>query len=515
MEFHATEMTYRDIIIIGGGAAGLMAAIGAGNYSRAAGHPLTGGGPDAYRPLILEKMPRPGRKIMITGKGRCNFTNVKPWNEFSAHIHPKAALLKPAFHNLPPEALSEMFRLAGLETVVERGDRAFPASHRSADVVDTLVRMARQCGAEILCNKEVTDIHGISPDKTAPCAESVKTGRAERNVCARFSVECSDGSRYACRKLIIATGGLSYPASGSTGDGFRWAEECGIRTNATFPSLTAIVPAGYKATQVSGKHGRRPDSACSDRHGGKGHIDRSIPLSAKGKALEGIQLKNTGLAIYSGDSLLCEESGDIDFTDGGLEGPAGFKVSRKCVKAISNGNRLTAVIDLKPAVSPEDLEKRISGLWQEIGNDRRSKGKSDNERLTVLLGKLIPRDLIRGFMLCNPGIDCRRLPYALKNWKMDIAGYVGYERCVITAGGIDASEISPKTLESRKIHGLYFAGEVLDLDGDTGGYNLHIAFSTGYLAGQSAAGSIIGQTFVRHSPEKHPTGPPVRPSLQD
>ena len=118
-------------------------------------------------------------------------------------------------------------------------------------------------------------------------------------------------------------------------------------------------------------------------------------------------------------------------------------------------------------------------------------------------------------MLCNPGIDCRRLPYALKNWKMDIAGYVGYERCVITAGGIDASEISPKTLESRKIHGLYFTGEVLDLDGDTGGYNLHIAFSTGYLAGQSAAGSIIGQTFVRRSPEKHPTGPPVRPSLQD
>lgn len=469
-------MIYRDIIIIGGGAAGLMAAVGAGTATHCA---------DGI--LILEKMPRPGRKIMITGKGRCNFTNVKPWSDFSAHIHPKAGLLKSAFYNLPPESLSEMFRQAGLDSVVERGDRAFPASYRSADVVDTLVRMARQAGAEILCGKEAADVRTAVQYSAEDLCGSDKAGLQDMDSRARFRIQCSDGSIYECRKLIVSTGGLSYPASGSTGDGLGWAEEWSIRTSPTFPSLTAIVPAGYKAAAAPGTPDHGPHHPA--KRPIKGHIDRSIPLSAKGKALNGVQLKNIGLSVYAGDGILCEETGDIDFTDGGLEGPAGFKVSRKCVNAISNGARVHIVIDLKPAVNQDVLGKRIDALWREIGNDRRSTGKTSSERLAVLLGKLLPRDLIRGFLLYNPGLDHTKLASALKNWRMDIAGYVGYERCVVTAGGICSSEISPRTLECKKIPGLYFAGEILDLDGDTGGYNLHIAFSTGYLAGQSAAGS--------------------------
>ena len=478
-------MTYRDLIIIGGGAAGLMAAIGAGNALKAAGHGGNHGIQEAERPLVLEKMPRPGRKIMITGKGRCNFTNFKGWNEFSEHIHPNPGPLRPAFFNLTPERLTEMFGEAGLETVIERGDRAFPASHKAADVVDTLVRMARESGAEIRCGEEAVSI-------TVPESESSPDGHDAEGT-GYFRIECSGGHRYCCRYLIITTGGLSYPASGSTGDGLAWARQNGITVKGTFPSLTAIVPAGYKTTAAL--HKKPSDDRDLAGRGMardlKGHIDRSTPLSARGQSLTGIQIKNAGLSVSVDGNTVYDDTGDIDFTDGGLEGPLGFRVSRKCVNAILNGSKVSASIDLKPAVSQEELEARISRLWQEIAEDSRSKGKGYGERFRILLGKLMPRELAGGFLLCNQGTDHKTLARKLKGWKMDIAGYVGYERCVITAGGIDTSAIVPRTLECRKIHGLYFAGEILDLDGDTGGYNLHIAFSTGYLAGQSAAGRII------------------------
>ena len=476
-------MIYRDIIIIGGGAAGLMAAIGAGNALR---HSGAGKIPESARPLVLEKMPRPGRKIMITGKGRCNFTNFKEWNGFSEHVHPNPRPLRPAFYNLSPEKLTEMLGNAGLETVVERGDRAFPASHRAADVVDTLVRMVRESGAEIRCGEEAVSI-------TVPDTETVLAGN-EGN--GHFRIECSGGQSYCCRNLIITTGGLSYPASGSTGDGLAWARRNGIAVKSTFPSLTAIVPAGYKAAVSRNLSEDRAISGKSSTGDLKGHIDRSTPLSAKGKALAGIRLKNIGLSVTVDGSTVYDDTGDIDFTDGGLEGPLGFRVSRKCVNAILNGSKVSAHIDLKPAVSQEELEARITRLWQEISEDSRSTGKKYGERFGILLGKLMPRELTAGFLHCNQGTDHKTLARKLKDWKMDIAGYVGYERCVITAGGIDTSAIIPGTMECRKIRGLYFAGEILDLDGDTGGYNLHIAFSTGYLAGQSAAASVIqARTF--------------------
>jgi len=430
-----------DILIIGGGAAGLMAAVGAARS-------LEGKG----QVIVLEKMARPGRKIMITGKGRCNFTNVKPWNEFSAHIHPKPNFLKPSFYNLTSEGMVAFMESHGLETVLERGDRAFPASHLASEVVDTLLKAAQKAGAEVLCGKEVTE-----------------TSHSEGS----FRIGCSDGSVYSCRKLIICTGGLSYPKTGSTGDGYGWAKAMGHSVKPLFPSLTAIVPRGYK-----------------DSPSEKGHIDRSMPLTETGEALCGNQLKNVSLAIFIDGNEAQNEFGDLDFTDGGIEGPIGFKVSRKCVNAIINGSKVNVVIDLKPAVDIEDLNGRIGTLWNEISKDKRNSSRTYKDKFRILLSKVLPMSLIPAFTRLNPNTDHKTLGKALKGWKMEISGFVGYERCVVTAGGVSLEEVTPKTLESKLVPGLYFAGELLDLDADTGGYNLQTAFSTGYLAGISAGKSI-------------------------
>ena len=434
-----------DVIVIGAGAAGLMAACGAARTADC-------------KVVVLEKMPRPGRKIMITGKGRCNFTNAKPWNEFSQHVHPKPNFLKPSFYNLTSDKMIDFLAEQGMESVVERGDRAFPTSHLASDVVDALLRAAEGAGAEVLCGKEVKEILRVAQD--------------DREV-QGYTVKCSDGSAYSCKKLIVCTGGLSYPKTGSTGDGYKWATEMGHSIKTLFPSLTAIVPKGYKITTVS-----------------KGHIDRSTPRSEIGEMLCGNQLKNVGLSLVVDGNTAEDEFGDMDFTDGGIEGPIGFKISRKCVNSIINGSKVFVVIDLKPAVDLEDLTVRINTLWNEIAKDKRSANKLYKDRFKVLLTKVLPMQLIPGFTKLNPNIDHKSLPKALKNWKMEIEGYVGYERCVVTAGGVSQEEVSPKTLESKLIPGLYFAGEVLDLDADTGGYNLQAAFSTGYLAGISAAKSL-------------------------
>lgn len=437
-------MNKADIIIIGGGAAGLMAAAGAAQEC------------GAGRVIVLEKMTRPGRKIMITGKGRCNFTNLKQWNEFQQHIYPRANFLKPSFYNLDSEKMIGFMEANGLSCVVERGDRAFPESHLASDVVDTLVRAAENTGAKVSCGKEVRKI---------------------RRTDEGFEVECGDGSIYSCRKLIICSGGLSYPKTGSTGDGYAWASGMGHAIKPLFPSLTAVVPKGYK-------------DAAAGNDGMKGHIDRNIPLSELGRTLCGNQLKNVAITLFIDGNEAQYEFGDMDFTDGGIEGPIGFKISRRCVKSIVNGSKAYVVLDLKPAVDDEDLTVRISTLWNEVIKDKRNANRPYKDRLKALLSKVMPMSLIPGFLRMNPDTDHKRLAEALKNWKIEIAGYVGYERCVVTAGGVSTEDVTPKTLESRIVPGLYFAGEVLDLDADTGGYNLQTAFSTGYLAGQSAARSL-------------------------
>ena len=461
---------YSDIIIIGGGAAGLMAAYGAVKAL-----PLG----SSARVTVLEKMPRPGRKILFTGKGRCNFTNLKDWNEFSQHIRTNPNFVKPAFYNFTPENTIDFLERNGLETVVERGDRAFPYSHRASDVLDTIVEVVLRHGVTLLTDREVTDI------------------------LPGFSIRCADGETFECSKLIIATGGLSYPGTGSTGDGYKWAKFFGHNVTPCFPSLTALVPKGYKIID-------RPETDL------KGHIHRETPMTGSGEALKGAKLKNVNLTVTFDGSKSESEFGDVDFTDGGIEGPIGL----------------------------DELTGRIKTLWQEIKNDPRTRqwkdgrGLNGKEMYRILLGKLMPWELIPGFQAWNPDImkiDLKKSEYAdgrsdrlsarsasyrsqswskgpnhrfsrqprryydidldllaktLKDWKFEIIGFVGYERCVITAGGISTDEVMPKTMESRVKPGLYLCGEVLDMDCDTGGYNLQCAFSTGYLAGESAAKSL-------------------------
>ena len=313
-----------EIVVIGAGASGLMAAYHAART-------LVDAGSDA-QVTVLEKMPRPARKVMITGKGRCNFTNVKDWNAFSGHIRSKANFVKSAYYNLPSQAVVDWFEGFGMPTVVERGDRAFPASHHASDVVDTLVGACQSLGVKIETEAEVASIEALSQG---------------------FDVKLVDGREWKCARLIVATGGLSYPTTGSTGDGMRWATEMGHKLVPTFPSLTALVPKGYKQTEDKDLH-----------------IDRSTPLSELGSFLCGVQLKNIQLSLRIEGTEADSEFGDIDFTDGGLEGPVGFQLSRKAVKALINGSRVSLDLDLKPGVDLTELTVRIKQLWAEIEKTR-------------------------------------------------------------------------------------------------------------------------------------------------
>ena len=424
---------------------------------------------------VLEKMPRPGRKIMITGKGRCNFSNIKDWNDFSGHIRSKANLVKPAFYNFTPQDTLGFFGMNGMECVVERGDRAFPSSHRASDVVDTLVRACHGAGGKIEVEAE---------------AGSVTLDNS------KFVIAMTDGSQWTCSRLIIATGGLSYPSTGSTGDGYRFAKALGHSVTPLFPSLTALVPKGYKTTAY-GESGKEQE---------RYHIDRSTPLSETGSLLRGVQLKNVSVQLLVEGTVADSEFGDLDFTDGGIEGPIGFQVSRKAVKSLINGSRVSLSLDMKPGVPLTEITARVKELWMEIDKDPRSRRLHEKEKCRILLGKLMPWELIPGFRAMHPEImtlerrgrtetkvwvNLPSIAKALKEWKFEIEGHVGYERAVVTAGGVCAEEVVPKTLESRFIRGLYFCGEVLDMDSDTGGYNLQTAFSTGVLAGRNAAGSLL------------------------
>ena len=496
-----------DIIIVGGGASGLLAAIGA---ARTLAETENGG-----TVTVLEKMQKPGRKLMLTGKGRCNFTNVKPWDEFSAHIRTHVNFVSPAWHNLTPEALIALLKANGLRSVVERGDRAYPQSMRSGDVVDTLVRAATLLGVKIVTGCEVRSIEtapkGFKLACTVTTVKEFRPRRDEQNergfrkAAAPVRTETTIVQEsYSCSKLIIATGGLSYPGSGSTGDGLKWAQQFGHTLEPLFPSLTALVPSGYKSEANplvadikdafrSGKQRKIEEKVRplpEDYPKYERHIERMTPMTQLGSLLEGNALENVQATLSVDGNEVQSEFGDLEFTDGGIEGPVGFQLSRRAVKALINGSKVSLRIDLKPTVEPEQLDADIHARWEEVKADPRSRGVSFQKLFRILLGKLIPWNLTLGFLECNPQVSVNTLSQCLKNWNFDIVGFVGFERAVVTAGGVSTDEITAKTLESKKQPGLYFAGEVLDMDCDTGGYNLQAAFATGCLAGESAAKSL-------------------------
>lgn len=422
-----------DIVVIGGGAAGMMAALTA----KKAGKDLS--------IVILEKMPRPGRKILVTGKGRCNLTNACDWDEFSLHIHPKPNLLKHAFRAFTPSDTIAAFNAMGLDCVIERGRRVFPASMKAMDVVDTLAGSLKRSGVEIRCGLKVEKI-----EKTPEGFFHIFYTMAGRRS------DIPERSMITAKAVILATGGLSYPGTGSEGDGYPMATALGHKIVPCFPSLTALRPAGYATSR---------------------------------KLLEGIHLKNVSLYLFINGSLAQEEFGELDFTNGGIEGALGFRVSRKAVKAWANGASVTVRIDLKPALDENQLEKKLGNAGMLDG----SKSHTVSSIPVSILSSLIPTSIAKALAATNKAnIKRYGLAASLKKWDFAIEGYTGYERAVITAGGISDDEVNPKTMESKLVPGLYFAGEILDIDGDTGGYNLQIAWSTGHAAGL-AAGLAAGK----------------------
>lgn len=402
-----------DIVIIGGGAAGLMAAAR-----------CVGSGADV---LLVEKNRECGKKLLITGKGRCNITNISPWREFQTHIHPDKSFFKHSFGAFSNEDVVSFFNTIGVECKVERGQRVFPVSDRSVDVRDALVSYINDGGIKLACGYNVKGI-------------------AQKDDCFIIKAQGIAGERIeiSSRTVIVATGGLSYPTTGSTGSGYDFAKGFGHTIVDTFPSLTALKP-----PQIDSR-------------------------------LEGLLLKNVRMDLWVNGSVVQSEFGEVQFTSGGIEGALGFRLSRKAVKGLINGQKVEVVIDLKPAVDVVDLQRRIGELEKEIKGGQLSK----------ILPRLLPAQMVPSFMDTSQGLNLQNLAQRLKNWNFKIVDYVGYERCVVTAGGVSLGEISKKRMESQLVPGLFFAGEVLDLDADTGGYNLQVAFSTGALAAESALKSI-------------------------
>lgn len=411
-----------DIAIIGGGAAGLFAAAALSSLKE------KGAGIEV---VLLEKMHKCGLKIGITGKGRCNVTNTKPWNEFALHVHPKNVFFKNAFYGMDNTAVMSFFESIGLPLVVERGDRVFPQSMRAQDVSAVMERHIEKNGIQIMRNTPVVSLQKL---EASVCDGNFGGGEE------LFSITTESSGKILAKSVIVATGGMSYPKTGSTGDGYIFAKGLGHKISTCFPSLTALRPRNYT------------------------------------EEYHGISLKNVALQLLVNGDVVQEEFGDMDFTNGGIEGPIGFKLSRKAVFSMVNGQKVSLIMDMKPAVPLQQLQQRIQRELETIKGNK----------LSGVLHKLLPGKLVPLFMLGNKDLTLENLAQRLKCWSFPIEGYVGYERCVVTAGGVSLQEVSQKTLESKLVKGLYFAGEVLDLDGDTGGYNLQIAFSTGALAATSA-----------------------------
>ncbi len=411
-------MSERRVIVIGGGPAGLMAA---GEAARA-GAAVT----------LFEKMSRPARKLGLTGKGRCNLTHIAPIPEFIDHFGPSGVFLRQAFARFFAEDLMAFFEGQGVRLVTERGQRVFPASGQARDIVNALLGWVRASGVTLRAQCPVA-------------ALGVDAGR----VCA---VRLAGADEVPADAVILATGGASYPATGSTGDGYRLARAAGHEIVRVRPSLVPLETAGDIAPR-----------------------------------LQGLALRNVTARVVVDDQVSAEAFGEMLFTHFGLSGPIILTLSRTVVDALGGKSRVEIVIDLKPALDEAKLDERI----------RRDIREHGRRPYRTLLREMLPRKLIpvcvdvTGIEPEKPSnqlnaAERARLRAWLKAFRFQVTGHRAWAEAIITAGGVDTREVNPRTMESRIITGLYLAGEVLDLDGDTGGYNLQAAFSTGWVAGRAA-----------------------------
>ena len=390
---------------------------------------------EGVRSLILESMPRPARKLGISGKGRGNLTNTAPYKDFLKHFNNDGRFLKFAFKQFFNNDLIDFFTHEGLETVVERGGRVFSASGKAPEIVGALVRAAEKRGVKILTNTPVTQIS------------------KQNNL---FQVSAGKGQVFSSEFLIIATGGKSYPLTGSTGDGYKFAQAMGHRITPLHPALVALKPI------------------------------QDLPTD-----LDQLLLKNVSVSLWNDNRKIANEFGELSFLDGFLAGPTIITLSRIAVPLLSQGAKISVKIDLKPALDHEKLEQRLLRDLQKL----------NRAPLEKLLPGLLPNPMARFCQqslaidpmqkCCDFSADKRR---KLRNWlkeaNFDIKEAGPWSQAIVTAGGIEANEINQQTMESKLVKNLYFAGEVIDIDADTGGYNLQAAFSTGWLAGNSAAHCI-------------------------
>ena len=404
------------VIVIGAGAAGMMAAVTAAD----AGHSV----------VVLEKNDRPGKKIYITGKGRCNVTNDCPPEDLLASVVSNPKFLYSAFYGFTSQDMMAFLEKEGLPLKVERGNRVFPASDKSSDVIKTLREAMARRGVKVLYETSVKSLM-FSEDGEAVCG-----------------IVTEDGKKLSSDAVVIATGGLSYTSTGSTGDGYRLAAAAGHKVTETMPSL---VPLNIK------------EAWCKD--------------------LQGLSLKNVRLQVKNGKKVLFEDFGEMLFTHFGISGPLVLSASARCGKFVGK-KPLTAVIDLKSALHAEQLDVRILKDFEKYANKQFRNSLSD-----LLPNKMIPVIValseIDAYKQVNEVTkqERARLVSLLKGLTMEISGLRGYNEAVITRGGVSVREVNPSTMASKLKRGLFFAGEVLDLDALTGGFNLQIAWSTGYLAG--------------------------------
>lgn len=411
-----------DVIVVGGGAAGMMAAIAAAK--------------EGTKAALFEKNEKLGKKIYITGKGRCNLTNACETEDFFSAINTNAKFMYSSLYTLTNFQTMELFQEWGLSTKVERGNRVFPVSDKSSDVIQCLGKECKRSGVDIHLN---TSCLQILYDHKKACA--VQTADTV------WQADC----------IILATGGLSYPSTGSTGDGIRFAKKAG---HDIVPCRPALVPMNVKESDAL--------------------------------QMQGLSMKNVEMVFYSENRTgkkqeIYRDFGEMMFTHFGITGPIVLSASHEVGKRLEN-DTIYAILDCKPALSVEKLDKRIVRDFEE----------SPNTSLKNCLGKLLPKSMIPvilkrtsmdGSVAVNQitKTERHRLVSEIKAMRFTISSLRDWKEAIITSGGVSVKEIDPSTMESKKIKHLFFAGEMMDVDAMTGGYNLQIAWSTGYLAGKSAA----------------------------
>ncbi len=408
------------VLVIGAGPAGLLAAYGARET----------------KCLVLEKMPRPGIKLALTGNGRGNLTNLSSVRKIQEAFFEHGGFLRPALQNLSPKKLRSLFATLGLATVVEENNKVFPASGRAQDIVDCLLAALKKSQIQVLCGHPVLRI----------CS-------AKGQVCGVEYSAKGKNTFLPARAVILACGGTAWPQTGSNGDGYSLARDLG---HSLTPCLSALSPL--------------------------------LTDSGLIQPLQGLSLTGVKVTLVFNNRPVAHEQGDVLFTHFGLSGPAILDISRVASKALTDKQQPAILLDLFP---DQDITELDSILLQRI----KEHGK---KQMLSLLSGLLPARLAQ-FILSHNQIDSdlqaarlsaskrKAITNRLKNMPFVITGIPGFKRAMLTCGGINLEEVNPRTLESRLVKGLFFAGELLDLDGKSGGYNLQVAFATGFLAGQSAA----------------------------